>query len=412
MRILDRCRGACLTFAVLAGTTVGWAQGVSPLGGEYNLIGYYPGDQVLPVVALSPSTRVVAYWNQGQGIFAGDLDNSYQTTSVFKVHKTASGTNDQIRPAVAVLRGGQTAFAWQSKAAGDADIYVRFASGANFSSKLDVRVNSYVKDQQVDPVITALPDGGAMVAWSSYGQNGSGWGIYARKVTAAGTVSPMAEFQVSQNIIGNQLKPAICTLANGYVAIAWVSDIARSGWTVDVFGRIFTQAGVPVTREFMINSRTNKCVSPALAALANGGFTVAWAEQDANPLNGLNIWGRAFSASGVPAVEPFEINSYLPGDQYQPRLASCPSGVLAVWTSLGEDGDRDGVFGRFLANGRAVAGAEFQVNTTSVSQQLEPDVAWNGVDRFLVVWTSFAGLNPSGQMCGFDLFGQMYVLKP
>jgi hypothetical protein len=397
---------------LLAGTIVGRSQGVSRQGGEYNLIGYYPGDQVLPVVALSPSARVVAYWNQGQGIFAADLDGGYQSSSPFKVHKTASGTNDQVRPAVAILRGGQTAFAWQSKAAGDADIYVRFASGANFSSRLDVRVNSYVKDQQVDPVITALPDGGAMVAWSSYGQNGSGWGIYARKVTAAGAVTPSPEFPVSQNLVGNQIKPAICTLANGNVLIAWVSDIARSAWTVDIFGRIFKPTGVAVTREFMINASTNQCVSPAVAPLPGGGFTAAWGQQDSNPLNGLNIWGRAFSANGTPTVEPFEINTYLPGDQYQPRLASCPSGVLAVWTSLGEDGDRDGVFGRFLAGGYAVSGPEFQVNTTTVSQQLEPDVAWNGVDRFLVVWTSFAGLNPSGQICGFDLFGQMYVLNP
>jgi hypothetical protein len=51
-----------------------------------------------------------------------------------------------------------------------------------------------------------------------------------------------------------------------------------------------------------------------------------------------------------------------------------------------------------------VSGDEFQVNTTWVSQQLEPDVAWNGEDRFLVVWTSFVGAS------GFDLFGQMYVL--
>jgi hypothetical protein len=53
-----------------------------------------------------------------------------------------------------------------------------------------------------------------------------------------------------------------------------------------------------------------------------------------------------------------------------------------------------------------VSGDEFLVNTTTVSQQMEPDVAWNGVDRFLVVWTSFVGTT------GFDLFGQMYILNP
>jgi hypothetical protein len=45
------------------------------------------------------------------------------------------------------------------------------------------------------------------------------------------------------------------------------------------------------------------------------------------------------------------------------------------------------------------------VNTTRVSQQVQPAVAWNGVDRFLVVWTSFVA------NYGFDLYGQVYVLN-
>jgi hypothetical protein len=111
-------------------------------------------------------------------------------------------------------------------------------------------------------------------------------------------------------------------------------------------------------------------------------------------------------------VEPFRINSYLFGDQYQPRLASCANGVLAVWTSLGQDGDREGVFGRFLAGGNQVSGPEFQVNTTTISQQLDPEVEWNGVDRFLVVWSSFAK-SPmrAGVPAAFGLFGQMYLLS-
>jgi hypothetical protein len=45
------------------------------------------------------------------------------------------------------------------------------------------------------------------------------------------------------------------------------------------------------------------------------------------------------------------------------------------------------------------------VNTTWISQQMHPAVAWNGVDHFLVVWTSFVGAS------GFDLYGQAYFLN-
>jgi hypothetical protein len=51
-------------------------------------------------------------------------------------------------------------------------------------------------------------------------------------------------------------------------------------------------------------------------------------------------------------------------------------------------------------------GSEMRVNTTTFSQQLHPAVAWNGVNEFLVVWTSFAGTS------GFDLYGQAYTLNP
>jgi hypothetical protein len=58
-----------------------------------------------------------------------------------------------------------------------------------------------------------------------------------------------------------------------------------------------------------------------------------------------------------------------------------------------------------LSGGTQVSGGEFLVNTTTISQQIHPAVAWNGVDRFLVVWTSFVGA------AGFDLYGQAYVLS-
>jgi hypothetical protein len=72
---------------------------------------------------------------------------------------------------------------------------------------------------------------------------------------------------------------------------------------------------------------------------------------------------------------------------------------------MAQDGSREGVFGRFLQGGTAVAGSELQINTTWISQQLHPAVAWNGVNNFLVVWTSFAGAT------GFDLYGQAYNLN-
>jgi len=384
------------------GAAVGRSQGVQPLGGEFPIIGSPAGDQVLPSIALTPAGGIMAFYNQGQGVHCAVLGGDYTAWTTSGVHKTAIG--QQVRPAVKTLRNGNTIFVWQSSVLGTPAIFARLASGTNFLTK-ELLVNSYLKDQQAEPAAAATPDGGAMVAWASYGQHGSLWGVFARKVTAAGALAGAKEFLVNQFTIGNQREPAVCALANGNVVFAWASEGERFAGSRDIYGRVFTAAGVPATGEFLINSASNKCSQPALAPLNNGGFTAAWSQKDTVLTNSWDVWGRAFSAGGAPTVAAFRINGYLYGDQYQPRLASGPNGCLAVWTSLAQDGDREGVFGRFLLGGNRVSGPEFQVNTTWVNQQLDPDVAWNGVDRFLVVWTSFAGAS------GFDLFGQMYTLK-
>jgi hypothetical protein len=85
---------------------------------------------------------------------------------------------------------------------------------------------------------------------------------------------------------------------------------------------------------------------------------------------------------------------------------------LIVWTSLGQDGSREGVYGQFVHEDGSLVGGEFRVNTTTVSSQMQPAVASDGAQQFLVIWTSFTG-NPYS----FDLFAQRYanvaaVLQP
>ena len=148
-----------------------------------------------------------------------------------------------------------------------------------------------------------------------------------------------------------------------------------------------------------------------VAPLSNGGFTVVWGQKDLSvPDNGWDIWGNAFTPGGKTnfssAGPAFRINTFLYGDQYGPKIAAAPSGRLVVWTTMGQDGSFEGIAGRFLQGGTAVAGGEMHINTTTLYAQKHPAVAWNGANDFLVVWTSFVGTN------GFALYGQAYTLNP
>lgn len=407
------CFGGFLVFS-----TALWGQStVAPQGGEFSILGSIPGDQVWPSISLSATEGCIAWQDNvidklGAGIGGSWLDTSYDVGHTFRVNKTATG--DQIKPKVQLLADGHTIFVWQSSVAGTPDIYARWARGTvtktstsygtNFYTS-DTRLNAYITDQQIDPDVAALPDGSAIVTWASYGQDGSMFGVYARRFKATGAGTTAKEFLVNQYTSYNQRSPAVATLANGNYVIAWVSEQERYFNSIDIYARIFTAAGVPVTDEIAINTTANPCANPAVAPLNDGGFTVVWAQNDASvPTNGWDVWGRPFSSEGMPEATDFRINAYLFGDQYRPKIASGPSGSLVVWTSMGQDGSREGVFGRFLQGGTQISGNEFQVNTIAVSQQIHPAVAWNGVNQFLVVWAGFMGYS------GFDLRGQAYVL--
>jgi hypothetical protein len=174
--------------------------------------------------------------------------------------------------------------------------------------------------------------------------------------------------------------------------------------SVDVYARIFSADGVPAGNEFLVNTGSSICSSPHVAAAPGGTFMVAWGERDRlGSTNGWDIWGRIFSSAGIGGTARC-INTTRFGDQYLPIISWDGADYLVVWTSLGQDGSREGVFGQFLHDDGSPDKGEFQVNTTWVSQQMQPTVASDGQGRFLVTWTSFVG-----GASGFDLYAQRYV---
>ena len=148
----------------------------------------------------------------------------------------------------------------------------------------------------------------------------------------------------------------------------------------------------------------NPCANPSVAAAADGSFMVAWGGRDmVNVTNGWDIYARTFSSAGVGGATAL-VNTHLPGNQYAPHLSAIGGDYLVVWTSLGQDGSREGVYGQFVHEDGSLVGGELRVNTTTAGQQMQPAVASDGVNQFLVVWTGFT-FSPNS----FDLFAQRYL---
>src|SRR5205085_8521011 len=96
--------------------------------------------------------------------------------------------------------------------------------------------------------------GDFVVTWSSVGQDGSGYGIYAQRYSAAG--APLgSEFRVNTYTTSDQSQPSVAMGAAGDFIIAW-SSIGQAGGVSDVYAQRYSVAGVALGTEFRVNTFT------------------------------------------------------------------------------------------------------------------------------------------------------------
>ena len=380
-------------------------------GTQYLLSGGLPGDQTRPQISVNGSGGYMVWQDNvtdgdGFGISARRIDRNFSgALGVFRVNEQGDG--DQENPQVSVLKNGGAVFVWQGGKLGSQHIYARFLDPTGVFITGDVLVNTYTQRQQVDPALTPLQDGTVLIVWSSYGQDGSMDGVFGQRLSSTGEKID-SEFPVNQSTLYNQRSPAAATLTNGNIALVWVSESGSDSvgtFSVDIVGRMFSPTGA-LGNEFRINTGTNICANPAVGASADGGFLVAWAQLDSKvtetTTNSWDIFARALDAGGRAKGPDQRVNTFTYGDQYAPKVAGATD-YLVVWTSLGQDGSREGVFGQFISGEGTPIGGEILVNTATANRQIDPVPTTGGGNRFVVVWSGFIGGNAS-----YELFGQRY----
>jgi len=429
LKHLTRTALSCCCLAV----AVPWAasaQGTYATNGfEYAIAGARLGDQVHPQLSVDESGGYLVWEDNttdgdGLGISALRLDNGYSGyLSPFRVNSTSAG--DQEHAQVALLKGGGAAFVWQGGRFGFQHIYARFLSASNTFLSTDLTVSTPANNFQINPVVATLANSNLVVIWASYNQAGSNslQDVYGQLLSPAGQ-KVGGEFLVNQFTTYNQRTPVVAALSGGGFAVAWVSEQQRWGdsipggvaplsahthATVDIFARRFSAAGLALGNEFIVNTGSNVCANPTIAAGTDGGFMVGWGERDIVVHDfSWDVYARPFTSAGVGGTVR-KVNTEAYGDQVGPRLTANGTDYLMVWTSMGQDGSMEGVYGQFLRGDGTPVGGEFRVNTTTVSRQIHPAVASDGQGRLLAVWSGFVG---GGN--GFDLYAQRYanVLEP
>lgn len=401
-------------------------------GGEFAVVGSLPGDQVFPDVALSTNGGFVVWQDNatdgdGWGLSATRVDANLTPVLTWQDQRVnVQGAGNQENAHVAMLKNGGAVFVWQGGPQSLQHIWARYLTSANtWLTTTDLLVGTFTNNFQADPSVAVLTNGNVVVVWSSYNQAGASTllDVYAKILSPTGaTVLP--EFLVNQNNTTlNQRTPSVAALAGGGFAVTWISEavtnlsngsagtnsaaqllLATTTPAVHVFTKTYNGNGVPQTGEVLVDTGHGPCANPAVAGATDGSFVIAWSGWDLlNYTNGWDVYARKFTGNGSGGTVSL-INSYVLGNQYAPRLVAIGLDYMVVWTSLGQDGSREGVYGRFIHDPGTPTSDEFRVNTTTVSQQMHPVVAADGLGQFLAVWTSFAGSPYS-----FDLYAQRYV---
>ncbi|MCI0458707.1 MAG: hypothetical protein L0Z62_17250, partial [Gemmataceae bacterium] len=109
-------------------------------------------------------------------------------------------------------------------------------------------------DDQKGSSIAMDGAGNFVITWSSSGQDGSLWGVYAQRYNAAG-VAQGSEFRVNTTTAGDQQDAAVAMDGAGNFVITWSSNGQDSSvW--GVYAQQYNAAGVRIGGEFQVNTTT------------------------------------------------------------------------------------------------------------------------------------------------------------
>jgi hypothetical protein len=267
-------------------------------------------------------------------------------------------------------------------------------ANAQVPAGAEFQVNTFTTSFQAAPQVTLGSGGGFVIAWTSFGEDGSGYGVFGQRYDASGAPRG-AEFLVNSYTTGNQWHLSVASDAAGNFAVVWQSE-GQDGSSWGIFGQRLDASGTPRGGEFQVNSYTTSLqYHPSLASDAAGNFVVTWASQDQDG-SGYGVFGQRYDASGARRGSEFQVNTYTTEYQYWPAVASDAAGnFVVVWQSRGQPG----IFGQRYDTSGLRRGSEFQVNSFGFG----PGVACNAAGDCVVEWFSW---NQDGS--GFGVFAQRF----
>ncbi len=273
---------------------------------------------------------------------------------------------------------------------------------------------------------TSPVDGGSFVAvWQSYGDDGDGYGIFARAFDAAGT--PLGSGPVQVNVAdadliatGNQLAAVVASDGRGGLIVAWQSedqvaggyDIAYRLGSVDGSGTLAFSAEGRANTAFVAGDQT----APTVAMDATGDFVLAWQSETGDETLGFDIHFKRGSLAGLDGGDEIVANSFALGDQLAPAASmdavtgdfviawQGPAPAVADPLVASEDGEAGTIWLKAFKAGTSWDSGDLAANAEPYNDPGFADVAVATGGTIVVVW-QVEGQQGSGS----DVFGRRFT---
>jgi hypothetical protein len=280
-------------------------------------------------------------------------------------------------PAVAALAGGRFVVAYSVVEDGASHIAYRLVE-ANGACGAQLLAGSGAPGDASAPALATLADGSFVIGWRS------GGAVHTLQAAAANGIALGGEHVASA--LGTAFSPAIAALASGSYVVAW-------GEMGD--GNVYAAIGpdgapAAVSLDGAAASISTAAPLPHVAALAGGGFVVAW-DSYSNDMRGFtisDIFVQRYDAAGNKLGDAIQADVDSGTGRYDAAVAALSNGGFVVgWQSQGADFDGNGVYGRrFGADGSAIDQHEFEINQMRQGDQASPALTALVGGGFAAAW--------------------------
>lgn len=310
------------------------------------------GQDKSPAIAMKANGDFIITWevsldsynNSRSGIFAQRFNGLGEPQGPeFLVNTTT--TRAVSHSSIAIDSDGDFVIAWKSllQDGSGSGVYAQRYDALGVPLGSEFLVNTRTTGDQRSPSIGMDADGDFVITWQSNSQDGSGYGIYAQSYNASG-VPQGTEFRVNTWTIGNQESPVIGMDAEGGFVITWQS-YWQDGSYYGIYAQRFNRFGETLGSEFVVNTWTSEQqINPAIAMNAAGDFVISW---ESYPQDGsyFGVYAQVFSSHGVPQGSEFRVNSSTYLDQVNPSLGMNADGEIVITWSYSGSG-YTGIYGQ------------------------------------------------------------------